>query len=238
MAIVDWEAIIQGNSPTRERKAQPNVKFFFAYNENYEKSLAAGRPVYDEIESISLQWPGQDETVRKVEPHDIREYSEKYRAFREGNEAITEGTALASWPPMNPNALRELQYLGFKTVEQLAAATDDVKKKLGPLSRFCKTAKDWVDASNSHQGEVVKLKALLEDAERKQAALAEKLELFMQRVEANEGTDLRGARKEVIASIEVEAPQEVTDYAEDEGEGITEEDVIAGLRKRGRPRKV
>ena len=139
---------------------------------------------------------------------------------------------------MNPNALRELQYLGFRTVEQLAAATDDVKKKLGPLSRFCKTAKDWVDASNSHQGEVVKLKALLEEAERKQAALAEKLELFMQRVEANEGTDLRGARKEVIASIEVEAPQEVTDYAEDEGEGITEEDVIAGLRKRGRPRKV
>lgn len=237
MAIVDWEAIIEGNSATRQRKAQPNVKFFFAYNENYEKTLAAGRPIYDEIESISLQWPGQDETVRKVEPQDIREYPEKYRAFREGNEPIAEGTPLASWPPMNPNALRELQYLGFKTVEQLAAATDDVKKKLGPLSRFCKTAKDWVDASNSHQGEVVKLKALLEEAERKQAALAEKLELFMQRVEANEGTDLRGERKEVIASIEAEAPRELKEYPEDE-EGYTEEDVITALKKRGRPRKV
>lgn len=238
MAIVDWESIIQGHEPTRQIKAKPNVKFFFAYNENEEKSLAAGRPIYDEIESISLQWPGQDETVRKVEPHDIREYPEKYRAFREGNEPVTEGTALAAWPPMNANALRELQYLGFKTVEQLAAATDDVKKKLGPLSRYCKTAKDWVQALNSDQSEIVKLKALLEEAERKQSALSEKLELFMQRIEANEGTDLRGVRKEVIPSNEPEVKRTFEDeYGDDD---FDEQEYVAAITKRGRgrPRKV
>ena len=120
--------------------------------------------------------------------------------------------------------MRELQYLGFRTVEQLAAATDDVKKKLGPLGRYTKLAQDWLDAAHSDRSEVVKLKNLLEAAEKKQAALAEKLELFMQRVEANEGTDLRGERKEMIQSIESE-------------EDLMEGDESSDVKRRGRPRK-
>jgi hypothetical protein len=223
MAQIDWQSIISGNSQPKKRYSGANVKFFYSYNENREKSLKEGRPIFDEIPSISIQWPGQDETVRRIEPQDMQEYPEKYARFMAGSEPITEGTPLAEWAMMSGSAMRELQYLGFKTVEQLAAATDDVKRKLGPLSKFCKLAKDWLDAANSDQNSVVKLKQQLEAETKHRQQLEQKVELLLQRIEANEGTDLRSYRKEVIPSTEAE------------------EDMVDDLdepKRRGRPRKV
>ena len=117
-----------------------------------------------------------------------------------------------------------MQYLGFKTVEQLAVATDDVKRKLGPLSKFVKLAKDWLEAANSTQNDVAKMKQQLEKAEARAAALEHKLELFMQRVEANEGIDLRPQRKAFA--------EEAMD------DGFEDEESDEPAKRRGRPRKV
>jgi len=222
MAQIDWQSIASGVQPQKKRFAGANVRFFYAYQENEEKSLREGRPIFDEIPSISIQWPGMDETVRRIEQQDIHEYPELYARFKAGSEPVQEGTPLAEWPMMNGTAMRELQYLGFKTVEQLAAATDEAKRKLGTLSKFAKLAQEWLAAANSSQNEVVKLKAQLEKEQARTAKLEEKLELLLQRVEANEGTDLRAERKEVIPSTEA-----------------LEEDILDDEpRKRGRPRRV
>lgn len=225
MANIDWQSIMGGGTQPKKRYAGANVKFFYAYNENEQKSLDAGRPIFDEIPSISIQWPGMDETVRRIEPQDIQEYPEAYARFKAGSEPVTDGTPLAEWPMMTGSAMRELQYLGFKTVEQLAVASDEAKRKLGPLSKFAKLAEEWMAAAKSDQSEVVKLRHLLEREQSRTAKLEEKLELLLQRVEANEGTDLRSYRKEVIRSTEAE---------EDVLEDTSEETV----KRRGRPRKV
>ena len=201
-----------------------NVKFFYSYNENREKSLKEGRPIFDEIPSISIQWPGQDETVRRIEPQDIHDYPELYARFKAGSEPVTEGTPLAEWPMMSGSAMRELQYMGFKTVEQLSVATDDVKRKLGPLSKFAKLAKEWLDAANSDQNAVVKLKQQLELETKKRESLEHKLELLMQRVEANEGTDLRPARRAMAE-----------EFVEDD---VDLDEPTDEPKRRGRPRKV
>jgi hypothetical protein len=224
MAQIDWQSIMSGNSQPKKRFSGANVKFFYSYNENREKSLKEGRPIFDEIPSISIQWPGQDETVRRIEPQDMQEYPEMYARFKAGSEPVLEGTPLAEWPMMSGSAMRELQYLGFKTVEQLAAATDDVKRKLGPLSKFCKLAKEWLEAANSDQNSVVKLKQQLEAETKKRENLEHKLELLMQRVEANEGTDLRGTRR----AMAEEAVEDDLDLDESTDEP----------KRRGRPRKV
>lgn len=224
MAQVDWQSIMSGNSQPKKRYSGANIKFFYAYNENREKTLKEGRPIFDEIPSISIQWPGQDETVRRIEPQDMHDYPELYARFKAGSEPVTEGTPLAEWAMMSGSAMRELQYLGFKTVEQLAAATDDVKRKLGPLSQFVKLAKDWLAAANSTQNDVAKMKQQLEKAEARAAALEHKLELFMQRVEANEGTDLRPQRKAFA--------EEAMD------DGFEDEESEEPAKRRGRPRKV
>jgi hypothetical protein len=98
------------------------------------------------------------------------------------------------------------------------------------LSKFVKLAKDWLDAANSDQNEVVKLKQLLEREQARTSALEHKLELFMQRVEANEGIDLRATRKEVIRSVPDEALEEGIIEAQDE--------LDSSPKTRGRPRKV
>jgi hypothetical protein len=224
MAQIDWQSIMSGNSQPKKRYSGANIKFFYSYNENREKTAKEGRPIFDEIPSISIQWPGQDETVRRIEPQDMHDYPELYARFKAGSEPVLEGTPLAEWPMMSGSAMRELQYLGFKTVEQLAAATDDVKRKLGPLSKFVKLAKDWLDAANSTQNDVAKMKNQLEKAEARAAALEHKLELFMQRVEANEGIDLRPQRK----AFAEEAMEEGFDG---------DEELDEPAKRRGRPKK-
>jgi hypothetical protein len=124
-----------------------------------------------------------------------------------------------------------LQHLGFKTVEQLADAHDELKRKLGPTGRFIKMAKDWLDAANSSQFNVVALKQQLEREQKRTAKLEEQVELLLQRVEGNEGTDLRPRRKEVIRSIEVD--ELIEEGSQDE---VAEEE--AAPKRRGRPRKV
>ena len=124
----------------------------------------------------------------------------------------------------------ELQHMGFKTVEQLAETTDDVKRRLGTLSKFVKIAKDWIESANSSQFQVTALKQQLEREQRRTEKLEQQVELLMQRVEANEGTDMRSARKEVIRSV-VPMEEEIVDY----GQPLPETEPV---KRRGRPRKV
>lgn len=232
MPQVNWEQIRNGSNHTK-RYSGANVKFFNAYNENREKSLAAGRPIFDEIPSISIQWPGGDETVRKIEPQDMQEYPEKYAAFKAGQEPVESGTPLSEWTLMNGATLRELQYLGFKTVEQLADASDEMKRKLGPTGQFIKKAQDWLAAANCTQSDVVALRQQLEHEKTRTARLESQVELLMQRIEGNEGTDLRPMRREVIRSVEaVDVASDVVD------EVFDDEPLDEAPKRRGRPRKV
>ena len=131
---------------------------------------------------------------------------------------------------MTGSAMRELQYLGFKTIEQLASASDEVKRKLGPLSKFVKLAQEWLAAAKSEQADVVKLKQLLDVETSRRKQLEHKVELLLQRIEGNEGIDLREQRKEVIPPLE--ALEEGIIEAQDERSEVQE------VRRRGRPKKV
>ena len=226
MPQIDWNTLMNGGAP-KKRYSGANVKFLKTYNENKQKSLEAGRPIFDEIISFSIQWPGCDETVRRVEPQDIAEYPDKWAAFQAGNQTVESGTPLAEWPPLPGSTLRELQGIGFQTVEQLADANDDIKRRLGPTGRFVKMAKDWLEASTSTPAQVTALKQQLERELRRTAKLEHQVELLMQRVEGNEGTDLRPKR--------VDFAQEVDDVEEVEVEPEVEGEAP---RRRGRPRKV
>lgn len=232
MPQIDWNSLMNNGAP-KKRYAGANVKFFKSYNENKQKSLEAGRPIYDEIDSISIQWPGADETVRRVEPQDIAEYPDKWAAFQAGSKPVESGTPLTEWPPLPGSTLRELQALGFQTVEQLGEANDEIKRRLGPTGRFVKMAKDWIEASTSSQAQVTSLKQQLEREQRRTAKLEEQVELLIQRIEGNEGIDLR-PRRVVMAS-------DVEEAFEEEEEAVSSDDTPSvgdAPRKRGRPRKV
>ena len=150
---------------------------------------AGGIPKFTEIETITIQYPGMDRTSRRVEERDRVEYADLYRAFKENKTPPVEGTSLQEWSLMPRSVYEEFRHLGFKTIEQVATANEDVKRRLGPLQDWCKKAKAWLKPSEKN--ELVALQERADRAERRVEKLLEQVTLLMQRVEATEGTNLR-----------------------------------------------
>jgi len=187
MAQIDWEQIMNGRQQNRSRWSGANVKFLNVVRKNDQKSNEAGRDIYDEVPSISIQWPGGDETVRAIEEKDKHEFPELWEAFTAGMGEVQSGMPLKEWTRITASAVHELAYLGFRTVEQLAEANDEVRRRMGPLSQYIKEAKEWLEAASCEQAQVVAMQQQL-DRERKRAdKLEEQVELLMQRIEATEG---------------------------------------------------
>jgi len=197
MAQIDWSSIMNGQqNQQRSKWSGANIKFLNVVRKNDEKSLDAGRDIYDEVPSISIQWPGGDETVRALEERDKHEFPELWAAFSSGMGEVQSGMPLKEWTRITASALHELAYLGFRTVEQLAEANDDVRRRMGPLSQYIKEAQDWLEAANGAQAQVVALKESLEREQKRTERLEHQLELLMQRIEATEGISLERAPSE------------------------------------------
>lgn len=186
MAQIDWNQIVNGAAP-RNKWSGCNIKIMMVCRKNDQKSVEAGRDIFDEIPSISFQWPGQDETVRALEEKDKVEHPHLWAAFTAGTGEVQSGMPLKEWPRITASAIHELAYLGFRTVEQLAQANDEVKRRMGPLSRFVKEAQEWLKAATSEQSQVVALREALEREKTRGDRLENQIELLMQRIESNEG---------------------------------------------------
>lgn len=170
-----------------------NVKFLMAYKDDEEASLKAGRLISEQIPSISIQWPGMDETVRKIEEQDKLDYPEEYARFAAGEldlEVPLKGTPLKEWSMMPASVVREMAYLGIYTIEQLSDAKDNATKKLGPLGKWQKTAKTYLaGAAEDPQAKIVGLQEQLNKLQKALKKKDEQIALLMQRIDANEGTD-------------------------------------------------
>lgn len=232
MAQIDWNDVarqVNGGARHRSKWSGCNVKFLVVTRKNEEKSAKAGREIYDEVPSVSFQWPGQDETVRALEERDKLEHPELWAAFSAGTGPIESGMPLTEWPKISASAIRELHYLGFRTVEQLAEANDDVKRRMGPLVQFVKAAKEWLDAASSDQAQVVALKSVVERERLRADRLENQVELLLQRIEANEGTQFTRPKTPVVEEID----PELVSTPDEELEAVQQP-----VKRPGRPHKI
>jgi hypothetical protein len=171
-----------------------NIEFFMDLVPDVRESEAKGRPIYREVESIKVKYPGMDETVVPVEPRHAEQYPEKYKAFKEGLAQPEEGTSLESWAMIPRSVVMEMKYFGIRTIEQLATVTDEARRKLGPLSTWVKKAKDYMKALESGPNLAVTLQQLNEQLETKVKKYQEQIELLILRVESLEGNRFEGGR--------------------------------------------
>ncbi len=174
-----------------------HVVFFMDLVPDLRATEEKGRPVVKEVPSVRVKFPGCDETVVPISEQHMREYPEQYAAFMKNQEQPTEGTALEAWPMMSRPIVEELKHFGFRTIEQLAAGTDEARRKLGPLGTWVKKAKEYVKAAESGPNEVVKLKEQLESSQAKNRKLEDQVELLIRRVESLEGNRFDGGRREL-----------------------------------------
>lgn len=118
-----------------------DVEFYWHDPVDWNKTQDTGREVRtgQKIPYVRISAPGNLLSVREaavLEEHK-RRWPQKWLAWQiqEGLiEAAGEdipGWKLESWPILNPDQVRELKYLRFSTVEQIAGASDSQVQRMG-----------------------------------------------------------------------------------------------------------
>lgn len=170
-----------------------NVRFQRKAVPNPSKSEREGRTVYEDKDFCVVQFAGRAEEWVEVTEKHKQEYSEQWNAFQKGLEPPVEGFPLEQWAMMDRDTVEQFRVHGFKTIENIANCTDDIKRKIGPLSQWCKKAKKFMDAAGSGQNEIVRLQELNERNESKIKKLEDQVVLLIRRIEAETGTRILDA---------------------------------------------
>jgi hypothetical protein len=121
------------------------VKFFIKAMENPRKSKEAGRPIFDDVEMVSIIIPGDTKQERVAPAHEMHFVSHKrqqmtyaerfrtfYEAFRDEREDFIGGTPLDLVTFLTPSQREELTRQKIRTVEQLAGLQDRIINRMGP----------------------------------------------------------------------------------------------------------
>lgn len=128
------------------------VYFFMEVLPDEEASRLEGRPKFRDAEMIHIQVPGAKSNIviREVRDEDKERFEKKYEAFKKGivDEQI-EGFPLKEWTALSRSMVEELKYLGFRTVDQLANASDSVMGKFPGLRELSARAKTYLAAQKS-----------------------------------------------------------------------------------------
>lgn len=142
------------------------------------KSAQAGRPIYEDREYVEITVPGNRGSVHDtpVKEEHRRRWPTLYRAFKDGQEAPSEGTPLLEWPALSRSQVEELAHFHVRTVEQLAGLPDDALGRVVAMGGFAlrEKAQRFLD----HAAGLAPLEAMAAKAERddvKMQAMEEKI---------------------------------------------------------------
>ena len=169
-----------------------NVVFKLEAVEDTLATEKEGRPIFKDVEIIEVRYPGEGPTVLEVTDKHKKEYSELYQAFKAGQEQPTSGTPLEQWPLLSKAFCNEFKALGVRTVEQLAEANDNLKRRMRSGVKYCEEAASWLALASSPQNQVASFKKENERLQRQIETLQNQVGELLTRIDMNEGTDMSG----------------------------------------------
>lgn len=165
----------------------PYVTFAYEAVEDRNESIKQGRYISRDVAFVTVQQPGERDTVVKEAevwlaekfaqardgryPHDWAEhFQKKFEAWKKGEEIPVNGTPIKTWPAVSPSTTQAILAAGFLSVEDLAAASESQLAALGPGAiTIRQKAQAWIDQANSVgkvAEELTSLKILLEEQKR------------------------------------------------------------------------
>lgn len=122
--------------PTRfstDREADRTIpEFFLSPERNNFLSAEKGRDIFEDKEMVRVITPGNMKSipVLPVTEEHKRRWSAQYAAFKSGHEQPVTGTPLDQVAFLTPAAVKHLQAMNVKTVEDLAGVSDAVLQNL------------------------------------------------------------------------------------------------------------
>jgi hypothetical protein len=182
-AIAD--AVEKYGAESNEASHQADKKLYvefrkeFAGLPNQVKSAELGRPVFDEVEYIRIERPGDrlnvvDQPVNDFHRARFRVQYEHWQRTQQ-NISVVSGTPIEKWPEITRGDVEGLRSIGIRTVELLCNADDNVLGKYPGLREMQRRAKGWLDVATKTAA-ASQLRAEKEKAEADKAALKLQLE--------------------------------------------------------------
>lgn len=153
-------------SNTSEADKKLHVLFYTDALPDAVQSNASGRAIFREAEFVMIMVPGDKNSIvrRPVQERDKQRFPEKYAAFQSGREQeVVYGTPLRMVGWLTKAQIKEFEYLGCHTLEQLASMPDSTAQKFLGLQGWKQRAKDAIQASK----EAAPLLALRTEVEKK-----------------------------------------------------------------------
>lgn len=156
--------------------------------EGMVKIDAAGRDIYRDVEYVQIIIPGQRDVVhRPATEEDRRRYPERYRAFRENRDQdAASGTPLSTIPWMSKALVEELRFFNCRTVEQLAAMTDENITRFPGIREYQQKARAFIEAAKG-QAPLVRMQKEIEEKESRIAALEKQIADIVAKTEKRKG---------------------------------------------------
>ncbi len=148
MQTAEFDHTVFTPSGQSEADKQLLVKFYLQPIVDKEASAEQGRPIYKEVEFISIKAPGsRDGFEGRARERDRQRFPLHYDAFKQRVEMPIEGTPLSEWAGIPRSSVEELAYINVKTVEQLAAIPDSTIQQGRGVGSLKQKAADWLAMS-------------------------------------------------------------------------------------------
>jgi len=137
------------------------VKFFVEPLKNDARSAQEGRPIFEDVEWISIMSPGSRNEVRRpTRPGDLERFPQHYARFKAREEQeIIDGTPLTEWTGITRSQAEELKFWNILTVEQLANCSDQNTQNFKGLVTLKQSAIKFLEAA---EGKDAKYEELME----------------------------------------------------------------------------
>lgn len=147
---------------------------------NARKSEESGAPVFDAVDFIKIQHPGEtDTTERPVREDEKITFKAQWDAYMAGREQIPDGIPIATLFPAQEEVVAMLRHCRVHTVEQLAALTDTGLQSIGTGARTLQgKARDFLAMANKMAGPN-RLQQQIDDLKAQNDALQEQLRQVM-----------------------------------------------------------
>lgn len=172
-----------------------------------------GRPVYHDVVNIRIRIPGNDQTVitRAVEESDKFRFP-RHWAFFEAKTKTGEhpGTPISEMAGVTKAMAENLRVRGFHTVEQFAAASDQVLSGLGMNAGVSPTAfrdqcKRFLGAA-AEMAPTVRLEAELKQRDAAMAAMQAQVDQMAKMLAEKQTPEVPPAVEDMIAGGPTDAP--------------------------------
>lgn len=154
------------------------VKFYHDARENKFKSFHEGRPVFDDVEMLEINFPADRAKSLQVPAHAewkrfgttrvtyAERFKEHYARFKLNEGPVVEGTPLSEAPFLSMAQKASLKALQVYTIEQLASLTGQALKNIGAGGLAIQQQAEAYLAKASGTADVVKMQIEIDELKR------------------------------------------------------------------------